>query len=208
MTLYIIKYNIKVRNLTLVQYCEADYRCHSLFRIFLYPFVCVCVYFCAVLSIQDTGVDVQMSMYRYGCITHTRYRRGYTDTHVQIWMYYPSQFQAWIYRYPSTDMDVLPIPDPAWIYRYPCTDMDVLPIPDPGVDIQIPMYRYGCITHPRSRCVPWPQRLSLCCLLVPTFCPYPLVNTGRSSNTTPRSFWECHINGNIVGNLLRFMHMF
>ena len=131
MTLYIIKYNIKVRNLTLVQYCEADYRCHSLFRIFYthsfvyvynsvqyYPYkIQAWMYRCPctdmdVLPIPDTGVDIQIPMYRYGCITHPSSKRGYTDTHVQIWMYYPSQIQAWIYRYPCTDMDVLPIPDP------------------------------------------------------------------------------------------------
>ena len=79
---------------------------------FIHICLCMCIILCSII--------------------HTRYRRGCTDVHVQIWMYYPYQIQA-------------------WMYRYPCTDMDVLPISDPGMDVQISMYRYGCITHPRSR---------------------------------------------------------
>ena len=113
MTLYIIKYNIKARNLTLIQYYEADYRCYSLLSIF-YPHLFVYVYNSVqyspykiqvwicwypytdtdVFSIQDTGVDMLISIYRYRSILHTGYGRGYADIHIQMWMYYPYKIQA------------------------------------------------------------------------------------------------------------------
>ena len=124
-----------------------------------------------------------ISIHRYGCILHTRYRRGYADIHIQIWMYSPYKIKA-------------------WICRYPYTDVDVFSIQDIGLDMQISICRCGCIIHTRYRHVPWPQGLSVCCLFIPTFCPCPLVNSGQSSNSTLWSFWECHINGNMVGSSL------
>ena len=55
MTLYIIKYNIKARNLTLIQYYEADYRCYSLLSIF-YPHLFVYVY----NSVQYSPYKIQV----------------------------------------------------------------------------------------------------------------------------------------------------
>lgn len=61
MTLYIIKYSIKARNLTSVQYCEADYSCDSLFSIF-YTHSCVCV--CVCNSVQYYSFKIQAWMCR------------------------------------------------------------------------------------------------------------------------------------------------